>query len=165
MATKTIGNNVYNTVALDGTSYASPLTITATGSIAPGPGDVGVFEPGTYANRIVVNRGSVTGGGGAAGPDLNALGTAGAGGTGGNGVELDGGGTIVNSGGISDADGGQGGGNYFLLGNYVAGRELHRLRQPFTCSPMAANTPRSIPAMSGRPGHSAYHGSNGTTRH
>lgn len=101
MSGSTISSLITQTVTLGSSYYASPLTISIVGTVAPGAGGgEGIIIPAAAAYSLV-NKGVVTGGAGNAG----SLGTAG-----------------YSSGGLGGASGGQGGAGYMgSSGVYLAG--------------------------------------------
>ncbi len=145
---KIISKTIHTTVNLGSGLYSSPLTIAATGAIAPrGVGATALFAAASLGTVSVINEGRIDGGNGAngvrgvggIGVDLAAVATlsnsgtitGGNGGTGryghgGIGVYLAAGGTLINSGHISGGDGGNGRavGNAGAAGVYLAGGAL-----------------------------------------
>jgi autotransporter family porin len=100
----TISTTVTHTVYLGSDGYNSPLTITATGAVAPvAAGSIGVMS--SIAGGRLINHGTISGAGGYAGPDSS--------GPGGAGVDFTASGTVANAGTITGGRGGYGysGGN------------------------------------------------------
>lgn len=105
-----ISTTVTQTVLLGSGVYPSPLTVTASGTIAPvAPGSDGVY--GVEAGVVLINRGAISG-------------AATYYGTGGTGVDLAQGGTIRNSGSITGGQGQDGAIGSGGIGVALAGGEL-----------------------------------------
>jgi hypothetical protein len=104
MAGRTISGKVTKTVIIGPNGYPSPLTISSSGSIVPGSvGGIGVYDPSTIANAVIINDGFIGAGAGSTGH-------------GGIAVKLNAAATLTNAATIEGATGGSANGDGALGG-------------------------------------------------